>query len=159
MNDWIDSCIEDCNAIATETIFNSTEELIKGSYQIGERILQDFRVSDREATYGQKLIPMIGKSLGKGKSSIYNMVAVARKEPDLDVLLSHYGKNVTWAKIVKDVVGKPEEVLPALPDNDKLLRIISDYLPWMINNLTQNKKGINLFLPLDKILYESEELK
>ena len=39
-----------------------------------------------------------------------------------------------------------------LPTKEQLAKYISDYTPYMIENLTQNKKGINLFLPYDKII-------
>lgn len=149
MQDWIQNLIEDVSAIVTEKVYNSNQELIEGYFEVGQRILEDFNVEDREKIYGDKVVATIAKSSKIGLRKLYTIIQSAKKYKTLPDL----PKNITWSKFVKEYVTekKDEPVYPALPNKNYLKEVISHNLDFLVDNLSQNKKGVTMFLPYDYI--------
>ena len=156
--EWYTQLVGDLEAIVVERVFEAEDAKVNCYHEVGERILTENDNFERASVYGESIVAKIAKSLHTSKRTIYYSIAFAKQYPDMNLL--PIGKDMTWSKVIKLLTTpKEEEALPALPTADKLEKIINDYLPWMITNLTQNKKGINLFLPNEKIEYEIENSK
>ncbi len=95
--DWYQALVEECDAIITETIFNSRWELIKGYHALGKRILEEQGNFERYKIYGKDIVQDIAKSTGKSKRTIYYAIAFATKFPDVNTLPE--GKNISWYKV------------------------------------------------------------
>lgn len=149
--DWYQSLVDDCSSIIIEKEFESRFSLIEGYHELGSRILID----ENKFDYGiDEAINRISKSIGKGRRTIYYAVKFAKTYPSLESL--KIGKNASWNKVLKMITEPKEEMLIALPDNESMKKIIIKNIDWLVENLNQNKKGINLFLPNEK--FENEIL-
>lgn len=149
--DWYQSLVDDCSSIIIEKEFESRFSLIEGYHELGSRILVD----ENKFDYGiDEAINRISKSIGKGRRTIYYAVKFAKTYPNLESL--KIGKNASWNKVLKMITEPKEEMLIALPDNESMKKIIIKNIDWLVENLNQNKKGINLFLPNEK--FENEIL-
>ena len=105
--DWYIALMEDCQAIITESVFNSRWSLIEGYHNLGFRLLEDYEHFNRQKIYGEEIVSHVAKSLGKSKRTIYNAVRFARTFPQLNDLPG--GKNITWARICNDYLPKKKE--------------------------------------------------
>ena len=153
--EFYQALIEELDAIIGEKGKRARMELNECYHEVGTRILQDWGNFEREKIYGEGIVNSIAKSLRTSKRNIYYSIAFARKFPDLNMLPG--GSDQPWSKVVKLLTESKNDVaLPALPSNEKLEKIMSDYLPWLVETLSQNKKGIVLFFPYDKLSYELE---
>ena len=93
--DWYNTLIEECQAIIGETVFIARDTVIKGKWMLGERVLQEKRIEEKD-------IPTVGKDIGISKTELYNCIQFYKKFPDLDKFLSGVPeqKNISWHKIV-----------------------------------------------------------
>ncbi len=140
------SLLEDCEAIIIEKEFENRFSIIEGYHQLGLRILEIPLEVDVNL---DSLLSEVARTIKQRKSKLEYAVKFASLFPDLADL--KMGKNISWNKIVKTYLQEKDETLPALPDNDKLKVIINENKDWLVENLKQNKKGINLFLPYEKL--------
>lgn len=149
-NEWMDILKQDVSVIITEKVFNSNMEMIEGYHEAGYRIWTDLQLEDREQVYGKKIVQSLAKSLNLGTRKLYTMIQSGKKYGSL---LPDLPKNITWAKYVRDFVseGKTEEALPALPDKAYLKEVVMSNLDFLVDNLTQSKRGVSFFLPYDYV--------
>ena len=99
-DNWEQTLIDDCKAIATEALTLSRWELIAGYHALGRRIVDETNL-DRKATYGKKILKRISESIKTSERNIYYAIQFYEKYPKLDKLPG--GKNVSWSKIVKSL--------------------------------------------------------
>lgn len=101
------SLVDDCRAILTEGVFNSRWELIICYHKLGERINRE----KLEGAYGQKIVSQLAQSLNTSKRTLYRACQFAEKYPDVNLLPD--GKNISWSKIVTNLlpetVSEPKE--------------------------------------------------
>lgn len=147
-DNWIDYVVEDCKAIFVERNYNEREEKIRCNHEIGTRIIEEYARHD-EKTYGHQITEKVAKSIKKGQRTVQRMVQVVKARPDVEEILKD--KAITWNKVLKEVVGVDEEILPALPDKKYIADVIRHNAEFLAENLTQKKKGISLYLPYDYI--------
>ncbi len=100
--EWYSSLTEDCDAIITETVFNSRWELIKGYHELGKRILLDLPKFEEYKAEGESAVQCIAKSTGKSQRTIYYAIKFARKYDDINQLPE--GKNISWYKVCNQVL-------------------------------------------------------
>lgn len=105
--DWFNALIEECDAIITETVFNSRWEVLEGYHKLGKRILEEHNNFERNKIYGQEIVQRIAKSLGKNKRTIYYAIQFAQKYADLNQLPE--GKNISWHKVCTKILPKGRE--------------------------------------------------
>ncbi len=145
-NEHYNSILEDLESILIECEFTHRFSVIEGYHQIGKRILTES--SEEEIN---NLVEKVAKDLKIRKSKIQKCVLFAKLFQNLSDLPE--GKNITWNKInYKYLTNKEKEELPALPDDVRLKSIIQSNVDWIVENKRQNEKGINLFLPYEKLL-------
>lgn len=141
------SILEDLESILIECEFQHRFSVIDGYHQIGKRILETS--SDKDEI--NNLIEKVSKDLKIRKTKIEKCVLFVSLFPKLEDLPE--GKNISWNKInYKYLSKKEQEVLPAIPDDVRLKSIIQSNVDWIVENKRQNQKGINLFLPYEKLL-------
>lgn len=98
--DWYDHLIEECQAIATETIFRSNMELIEGKHAIGERICKEPNFKKIQGSK-QAILGHVFKDIGIGRNEGYACVAFYEKYPNFSSGKENFkeGKNLSWTKI------------------------------------------------------------
>jgi hypothetical protein len=107
MNDiTFQSLCEDVKCIITEAVHLSRWELIVGYHKVGERLRRDINPIENARGNGGTL-SALSKSIEVNERTLYRAMQFYDKYPSLDLL--PYGKNISWNKIVT-------ELLPALPD-------------------------------------------
>ena len=146
--DWYLSLIEECEAIIVEKEFESRISLVEGYHQLGTRILQD--VSKFEMGTEQA-VQEVALAIKKSRRTIMYALKFAKEFPELSML--NEGKNITWSKIVRNYLTEKgeEEELPALPIETTLADIVRNNADWLVETSKQNKNGVIMFLPYDRI--------
>ena len=105
--DWYNALVEDCQAIITETAFDSRWRLIERYPQLGRRILDEHKNFDRQKIYGQKIVQCVAESIGKSERTIEYAVQFAKKFKKPEDLPD--GKNASWSKVCKFVLPNRTE--------------------------------------------------
>lgn len=147
-----DAFVEECDALICETVFASRWDLVEGYWKLG-KLIREGALETPITQFTEQLAVRLKRS----QRFLWYCVQAYDRYPDLSMLPE--GKNISWHKIIKRLENKGDEALPALPSKEKLAKIVNDYLPWMLDNLTQNKKGVNLFLSYERIydtIYEND---
>ena len=96
--DWFKSLTDDCDAIITESVFNSRWALVEGYHLLGKRLVEE---SDKlEIT---ALVKEVALTINKSERTLFYAVQFVRKYPELDKVPE--GKNITWVKIITNYLG------------------------------------------------------
>jgi len=102
--------IEELRSIVIESIRVSREEVIKGKWEMGKRIVQE-EMNFEKGVYGERTIKTIAKDLHTSPIGIYKVIQFYKKYPKErfeDVMEElPFGNNISWHKIIKFVL--PEE--------------------------------------------------
>lgn len=141
--DWFKELIEEIQAIAVETIFNSRIEIIKGKWMIGQTIENFLKDRNRQELYGKGINNVIAQYLHWSEREIARCRQFYNKYPvqDFDTLISVLpeGKNLTWHRITDTILPegdkdkKEREYISVRIDTDnKILYIKSDYKNYKI---------------------------
>ena len=131
MNDqWYLYLVEDCQAIITETIFNSRWALVEGYHQLGERIATDENWQ-KNATGNGRTLKDLAICLDKSERTLYYAVRFYDTYPELNSVPE--GKNISWNKLITKY----------LPDGNGKTHEISwrEYADRAIRNIDQMQKA------------------
>jgi hypothetical protein len=102
--DDYDSLKEDIDSIITEAVFNSREDLIKGYWEVGQRI--------RVFTKGNvtKLLQDLALDINKSERTLWYAVQFYDKYPEYHKINElEEGKNLSWNRIIKKYITTPKE--------------------------------------------------
>lgn len=108
--EWFQALVEECDAIITEHVHNSRWTIVEGYHLLGKRILEDADKFEND----KEIVATVAKALNKSTRTIYQSIQFVRKFPDITSLPE--GKNISWHKIVNDVLPEPKEKKPHEPD-------------------------------------------
>jgi hypothetical protein len=108
--EWYEHLVSDVQAIITERLYRSRQEIIEGWWEVGQRITNDEhyrRYADGNVQALQKLANDLGRSL----SALYYALQFFRQYPDLPAALDTFeeGKNISWKKITVLYLPAPKE--------------------------------------------------
>ena len=107
--EWYKELIEETKAIIVESIFNARDTVIRGKWAIGQRITQEKDNFEKAGITGGAIITTVGKSLGASVSELYSCVKFYEKFPDLEKFLGKQNKNLSWHKVVHELLPEHTE--------------------------------------------------
>lgn len=152
--EWYLHLIDELKEIVVEGEFNARWTLVETYHEAGKRILEEHDNFERAKIYGQSLVKKIAESLGKSDRHVYNMMAFAKKFPDLDMLPE--GKNTSWSKICKQLLpARAEDEKPApivIEDLSLLHKIVDENMDYLLEYAEPTDKGYKFFIPRDRIV-------
>ena len=102
-HDWEERLIEDCKAIIVESEFNSRMALVDGYWLLGERIVTDENYQ-KAAKGNLSSLSDLSKNIGTGERTIYRAMQFYEKYPDYEKFLETVGKNISWNKIITELL-------------------------------------------------------
>lgn len=145
--EWYVQLVEDCKAIKIERGFNAAMELIRGNWELGQRISQENQRMERSEVYGKKVVETLADDLGKSSSHIWRCVQVYQfyGVDDFDQLVPKLpeGKNVTWTLAVKGAgIEKDAQALKE-KTSFKIDKILNAFKVWIVSNGTVEEKAID----------------
>ena len=108
--EWYECLIEECKAIVVETTFNANEEVIKGKWGLGDRVVQDeakLNVNFKEGKYyskrGENIVDKLAEDIGISPRELRRCIQAKIKWPELvtcDQLdlnpFNNEGKSISW---------------------------------------------------------------
>jgi len=114
--EWYEALLEELQAIATESVWNSRLELLRGKWLIGQTICQSEGYLKQQGKKGS-FIQTISKDINRSQSDIYFCVQFYEKYvfDDFSKALEKLpeGKNCSWNKMVNhylsDKEGEPKD--------------------------------------------------
>ena len=124
--EWYDELVEECKAIAVETLYRSQMELIEGKHAIGEAICSNPSFKKMQGSRYANLQQLF-QDIGIGKSDGYACVAFYEKFPKLSNTLEKFPeqKNISWRKIMFTYLpGKEKEHKEC--EHENIIRICND---------------------------------
>lgn len=103
--------------------------IVVTKHSIGKRILVDFDKFGKPE-YGSKKSTRIAADCGMQKADIDRCIRFARKYPQLD----HSVIQLSWHKVVHELLPEPKKALPLLPLPEGKYKIIYADPPWQYGN-------------------------
>lgn len=102
--------VEQCQVIVKERVKRMRRELIEVYHEIGGILLQH-KNQLTSSPYGENWLEQMADDTGISKSVLYDSMAFAQTEPNLDKFLKIQNENISWSKIRKQYLinGKIEE--------------------------------------------------
>lgn len=128
-NDWYQLLVDDCKAIITEAVFTSRWALVEGYHQLGERIVNENNLSRKEI-YRKKIVQGLAQSIGISARTLHYAIQFYGTYPDINKL--PYGKNISWNKIITELLPAPPKETPPLPLGK--WRVVYADPPWFYTN-------------------------
>lgn len=121
--EWYIQLVEHCRAQLVETFVAAQQTLIEGYHELGTMILKERKNFERFDFYGHQIIEKVAKDIGKGRTTVYDAVRVAKKFPTMDEINRlPDGKALTWRKLVrqylpdKNTLPESTEIVMAQPE-------------------------------------------
>ena len=107
--EWYPHFLEQCNAIIVETISTAREMVLKGKWELGELIIQNW-----EGLGGN--MRKLSRDLGVSAGEVNYWVIFREKHPDFEKFMvgNPWGKNVSWHKVSHWLL--PEGSTGRIPD-------------------------------------------
>jgi hypothetical protein len=108
--DWYRELLEECRQILAGVISQGSELLVRGKYELGRRIYEEF-LKDRERweLYGGEVVRNLAADLGIHWQRLYECIAVARRYQSVEDLFRQcrniFGR-VSWRLIVRHLLPK-----------------------------------------------------
>lgn len=119
-----DQMIEEVQNIITEGVFASRWTLIEAYHCVGAHIVT-YATTNKEKEVD--VVQQVAKDIKKSNRTIYNAVKFFKTYPQLDKLPG--GKNITWRKIVYELLPEPQEPKEIEAKKDEFnLNIIKQFL-------------------------------
>jgi len=141
--EWLQELVEEIEAIAVETIFNSRTEIIKGKWLIGQSIEETLKDKTKSELYGSKINKILANDLHWSEREIarcrqfYSKYPVKNFNKLLEILPD--GKNLSWHKITSNILPegregtKEREYISCRVDTDnKIIYIKSNYKEFKV---------------------------
>ena len=99
LQEWYPHFLEQCNAIIVETISSAREMVLKGKWELGDLLLQNW-----EGLGGNTR--KVAKDLGVSPGEVSYWKIYRDKYPDFEKFMveNPFGKNVSWHKLVHFVL-------------------------------------------------------
>ncbi len=101
---WYPEWLQTAKAIVIEHLFTSRFEMIRGRWELGKHIVENFENFERAKIYGEKLTQKIAKDLKTNERMIERCILFYKKYPeeDFDKLSESLpeGKNLSWTKLI-----------------------------------------------------------
>jgi hypothetical protein len=104
--DWYQSLVDDIRAMVTERVFQARWEIIRLYHGIGERLATD-NDYQKYAHGNGVLLKSLSQSTNVSERDLYRSIQFYELFPDLDRLPG--GKNISWNKIVNDLLPAGDE--------------------------------------------------
>ncbi len=123
---WYDEMVQECQAIITETLYRSRQELIEGKHQLGERICSDSNFRKMQGSKTANLQKLF-EDIGIGRADGYACVAFYQKFPNLSAGVESFKeqKNISWDKIKRNYLpSKQQKEVECLHSN--IIKICND---------------------------------
>jgi len=114
---WYEELIDECETVLIEGLFTSRWVLIETYHSLGSKLLETNDNFEREKIYGKNILQDLAKRLRISERTLRYSIQFARQYPDLDELPD--GKNISWTKIVRDLLPAKEESKPKLTGTKK----------------------------------------
>ena len=111
------SLVEDSQAIITEGVFRSRQELIDTYRQLGERIYTDFLYKKWGQNTQGRFMKELAKDIGKSIPVLYFAIQFYDKitnDKEFSTAVEKLGKNASWSKI-RQLLPKPKKEKIELP--------------------------------------------
>ena len=100
--EWYVAMIDEAKAIVVETIFQARDIIIRGKWQLGSLVLEHW-----EELGGS--VRRVAQDVGISFSELDACIRFTKKFPDLEKFLGAQNKNISWHKIVHELLPEHTE--------------------------------------------------
>ena len=113
MSEWYQSLLDDIGSALTETYKEARELVIRRTWEVGVRILQDKKNFEESHVHGESIVKKISTDLGKSPATIYNAIRIAEKWPNFeDIYKLEDGSNISLHKLVNRYLSDGQKDKP-----------------------------------------------
>ena len=133
---WYGSLVDDCQAILTESLFNSRWELLAGYHAVGRRIVEDEQYQ-KHAKGNQVACKTLANNLSISERTLYYAIKFYELFPVLERLPG--GKSASWNKVITEYLTDGKEKEHAALTLDVAVKRFESSLTYIIDNYPDNR--------------------
>ena len=133
---WYGSLVDDCQAILTESLFNSRWELLAGYHAVGRRIVEDEQYQKHAKGNGSSLQDL-ANNLSVSERTLYYAIKFYQVFPVLERLPG--GKSASWNKVITNYLTDGSEKEHTALTLDVAVKRFESSLTYIIDNYPDNR--------------------